>query len=42
MTTDTDINVLTGLVIEKIQKGDNRPTSPRLNKMFFPIVSERL
>ena len=33
-TTDTDMNVLTGLVIEKTQKGDNRPTSSRRTKNF--------
>jgi hypothetical protein len=33
-TIDTDMNVLTGLVIEKTQKGDNRPTSRRRNKRF--------
>ena len=33
-TTDTDMNVLTGLVIEKHQKGDNRPRSIRRTKKF--------
>ena len=34
MTTDTDMNVLTGLVIEKTQKGDKRPVSRRHTKKF--------
>ncbi len=33
-TTDTDINVLTGLVIEKTQKGDKRPVTARRTKKF--------
>lgn len=33
-TTDTDMNILTGLVIEKIQKGDKRPASTRRTKKF--------
>ena len=33
-TTDTDMNVLTGLVIEKHQKGDHRPVSTRRTKKF--------
>lgn len=33
-TTDADMNVLTGLVIEKTQKGDNRPVSTRRTKKF--------
>ena len=36
-TTDTDMNVLTGLVIEKTQKGDHRPVSTR-RKNKFPIA----
>jgi hypothetical protein len=34
LTSDSDMNLLTGLVIEKTQKGDNRPTSRRSNKKF--------
>lgn len=34
MTNDSDMNVLTGLVIEKVQKGDNRPVSRRRTKKF--------
>lgn len=34
MTHDTETNVLTGLIIEKTQKGDNRPVSRRRNKKF--------
>ncbi|HEY5884448.1 MAG TPA: hypothetical protein VIT88_07155 [Pyrinomonadaceae bacterium] len=34
-TTDTDMNVLTGLVIEKTQKGNNRPVSTRRTKKFL-------
>ena len=34
MTIDTDINVLTGVVIEKTQKADNKPTSRRRQKKF--------
>ena len=33
-TTDTDMNVLTGLVIEKTQKGKNRPATTRRRKEF--------
>ena len=33
-TTETDVNLLTGLVIEKKQKGDRRPTVTRRNKKF--------
>ena len=33
-TTDTDMNVLTGLVIEKTQKGDKRPVATRRTKKF--------
>ena len=33
-TTETDINLLTGLVIEKKQKGERRPTITRRNKKF--------
>lgn len=33
-STDTDVNVLTGLVIEKEQKGERRPTIKRRNKKF--------
>jgi len=34
LTTDTDMNVLSGLVIEKSQKGDHRPVSARRTKKF--------
>ena len=34
MTSDTDMNVLTGLVIKKTQKGENRPVSHRRTKKF--------
>ena len=34
MTIDTDMNLLTGLVIEKTQKGDGRPVSRRSTKKF--------
>lgn len=34
MTHDTDMNLLTGLVIEKIQKGDRPPTSSRSTRKF--------
>lgn len=41
MTIDTDINVLTGLVIEKTQKADNRPTSRRRHKKFStPLLKD--
>lgn len=33
-TTDTDMNLLTGSVIEKRQRGDNRPTTARRRKRF--------
>lgn len=35
-STDTDMNLLTGLVIEKKQKGDNKPTATRHRK-HFPV-----
>ncbi len=34
VTTDTDMNVLTGAVVEKRQKGDRKPTVRRRNKKF--------
>lgn len=34
MTTDTDINLLTGTVIEKKQLGENKPTSRRRKEKF--------
>lgn len=34
MTHDTDMNLMTGLVIEKIQKGERRPTSSRRTRKF--------
>ena len=33
-STETDMNLLTGAVIEKKQKGDNKPVSRRLRKKF--------
>ena len=33
-STDTDVNLLTGLVIEKKQKGERRPTVTRRSKKF--------
>ena len=33
-STDTDVNLLTGLVIEKKQKGERRPTVTRRSKRF--------
>lgn len=33
-TTDTDMNVLTGLVVEKAQKGNKRPVTSRRTKKF--------
>jgi hypothetical protein len=33
-STDTDMNLLTGLVIEKRQKGDGKPATQRRNKRF--------
>ncbi|HYY57389.1 MAG TPA: hypothetical protein VE842_08650 [Pyrinomonadaceae bacterium] len=33
-TTDTDMNLLTGSVIEKRQKGENRPITKRRHKKF--------
>lgn len=33
-TTDTDVNLLTGLVIEKKQRGERRPTTTRRSKKF--------
>ena len=33
-STDTDMNVLTGTVIEKTQKGDGKATVRRRNKKF--------
>lgn len=33
-TMDTDINLLTGLVVEKEQKGENKPTIKRRHKKF--------
>ena len=33
-STDTDVNLLTGLVIEKKQKGERRPTTTRRSKKF--------
>ena len=33
-TTDTDINLLTGTVIEKKQQGENKPTSRRRKEKF--------
>src|SRR5918993_3439818 len=39
-TTDTDMNVLTGLVIEKTQRGDKRPVSTRRTKKF-PVAHLR-
>lgn len=33
-STDTDVNLLTGLVIEKKQKGERRPTVTRRTKKF--------
>ncbi len=33
-TTETDVNLLTGLVIEKKQKGERRPTVTRRSKKF--------
>lgn len=34
VSTETDMNLLTGAVIEKKQKGENRPTTKRRNKKF--------
>jgi hypothetical protein len=34
ISTDTDVNLLTGLVIEKKQKGERRPTTTRRTKKF--------
>ena len=33
-STETDVNLLTGLVIEKKQKGERRPTTTRRSKKF--------
>ena len=33
-TTDTDMNVLTGLVMEKTRKGNKQPFSTRRTKKF--------
>lgn len=33
-STDTDVNLLTGLVIEKKQRGERRPTTTRRSKKF--------
>ncbi len=33
-TTDTDMNLLTGLVVEKNQKGENKPITRRRQKKF--------
>src|ERR1700752_493119 len=34
VTTETDMNVLTGTIVEKRQKGDRRPTARRRTKKF--------
>lgn len=34
ISTETDVNLLTGLVIEKKQKGERRPTTTRRSKKF--------
>ncbi len=33
-STDTDVNLLTGLVVEKKQKGERRPAITRRSKRF--------
>ena len=33
-TTDTDMNLLTGLVVEKTQKGEHKPIIKRRHKKF--------